>query len=68
MSDRTRGPSMTSASLPAAVISDPAFEARWSAWVGRGVMRDSVVRHRFEVLAPLMGVLSALALYLLSAR
>jgi hypothetical protein len=50
--------------MPALV--DPAFEARWSAWLARGVVRDIAVRRRLRIAVPLLAALVATAVYLLN--
>jgi hypothetical protein len=43
---------------------DEGVDARWNAWQIRGSIEQRAARQRLQVLVPVLGVCSALALYL----
>ena len=53
--------------MPLSSDRDPAFEARWAAWIARGAAHDRAVRRRVRFAAPLAAI-AAIAAYLSFVR
>ena len=46
---------------------DPDFDARWAAWLARGVAHDLAVRHRLAIVVP-AAVVVAVGIFFLLLR
>jgi hypothetical protein len=53
--------------MPLSSDRDPAFEARWAAWIARGAAHDRGERRRVRIAAP-VAVIAAIVAYLLFVR
>ncbi len=53
--------------MPLSSERDPAFEARWAAWIARGAAHDRAVRRRVRLAVPVAAI-AAIAAYLLFVR
>lgn len=53
--------------MPLSSDRDPAFEARWAAWIARGAAHDRAVQRRVRLAAPVATIAAILA-YLLFVR
>jgi len=51
--------------MPLQSKSDPAFDARWAAWLARGAAHDQALRHRLAIVVPAVVVVGVGICFLL---